>query len=157
MISVKKAVVILRGESNVTGKVTFAQSSSSVPVTISGEINGLDPKAKRGFHIHSLGDLSSGCMSTGSHYNPLQKNHGAPSSNERHVGDLGNIESDSDGVAKFEFTDRVINLNGPFSIIGRAVVVHGGTDDLGKGGDEESLKTGNAGSRAACGIIGMSE
>lgn len=64
-------------------------------------------------------------MSTGSHYNPLQKNHGSPSSNERHVGDLGNIESDSDGVATFEFTDRIINLNGPFSIVGRAVVVHG--------------------------------
>jgi len=155
--AVKKAIVILRGDSNVTGTVTFSQSSSSVPVLISGEINGLDPNAKRGFHIHSLGDLTSGCTSTGSHYNPLQKNHGSPSSNDRHVGDLGNIESDSEGVATFNFTDRVINLSGPFSIIGRAVVVHAGTDDLGKGGNDESLKTGNAGGRAACGLIGLSE
>ncbi len=32
---------------------------------------------------------------------------------------------------------------------GRTVIIHAGQDDLGKGGDEESLKTGNAGGRAA--------
>lgn len=42
-----------------TGKVTFAQSSSSVPVSISGEIKGLDPKAKRGFHIQCVYNQSS--------------------------------------------------------------------------------------------------
>ncbi|TFY68747.1 hypothetical protein EVJ58_g837 [Rhodofomes roseus] len=74
-----------------------------------------------------------------------------------HIGDLGNIQSDAQGEAKFTIEDSLVSLNGPLSVVGRAIVLHAGTDDLGKGNNEESLKTGNAGGRAACGIIGISQ
>ncbi|KAG9080959.1 Superoxide dismutase [Cu-Zn] [Ceratobasidium sp. 370] len=150
------AVAVLSGpKSNVTGTVYFSQPSPVGPVFITGELKNLDPDAERGFHIHEYGDATDGCMSSGSHYNPLGQTHGAPNDVRRHIGDLGNIRSDSHGVAKLDFSDSVISLVGPFSIIGRTVLVHTGTDDLGRGGNEDSLKTGNAGGRAACGVIGF--
>jgi Cu-Zn family superoxide dismutase len=85
----------------------------------------------------------------------LQKTHGAPNDTVRHVGDLGNIEAGNNGVATVNITDDVISLRGAHSIIGRALVVHNGTDDLGRESTEESKKTGSAGSRVACGIIGI--
>ncbi|KAH9983331.1 superoxide dismutase [Russula compacta] len=149
-----KAVAVLSGDSAVTGTVVFEQPSKSAPVTITGNLKSLDPSSSRGFHIHQFGDATNGCASAGSHFNPFNKNHGHPTASERHVGDLGNIQSDATGTASFTLTDNLISLNGPLSIVGRTVVVHAGTDDLGLGGNEESLKTGNAGARAACGIIG---
>ncbi|KAI9464921.1 superoxide dismutase [Lactarius psammicola] len=154
---VYRAIAVLSGDSSVTGTVVFEQVSKSSPVIITGDLRSLDPLASRGFHIHQLGDITNGCMSTGPHFNPFGKSHGAPTASERHVGDLGNIQSDEIGAARFTLTDKLISLNGPRSILGRAVVVHAGTDNLGLGGNEESLKTGNAGARAACGIIGISE
>lgn len=50
----------------------------------------------------------------------------------------------------------VILLGPRLSYYRRAVVVHVGTDDLGRGDNDDSKKTGNAGGRAACGVIGES-
>ena len=75
------------------------------------------------------------------------------------MGDLGNIEAGADGVGKYDREDEEIQLSGEACIFGRSMVCHAGVDDLGEGvGDkaEESKKTGNAGARLACGVIGIS-
>lgn len=152
-----KAVALLRGDVGVSGTVYFEQKSESEPTTISWEISGNDADALRGFHIHEFGDNTNGCTSAGPHFNPFGKNHGAPDAEERHVGDLGNVKTDSRGVAKGSKQDSMIKLFGPTSVVGRTIIIHGGEDDLGKGGVEESLKTGNAGARSACGVIGITK
>ncbi|MCJ1300271.1 Superoxide dismutase [Cu-Zn] [Hypocenomyce scalaris] len=152
-----KAVAVLRGDSNVKGTVTFEQSSESSNTTISWEITGNDANAQRGMHVHQFGDNTNGCTSAGPHFNPFSKTHGAPSDSERHVGDLGNFKTDGQGNANGSHTDPLIKLIGPESVLGRTIVVHAGTDDLGKGEGEESKKTGSAGARPACGVIGIAQ
>ncbi|AOW29003.1 superoxide dismutase [Cu-Zn] [Candida albicans P57072] len=152
-----KAVAVVRGDSKVQGTVHFEQESESAPTTISWEIEGNDPNALRGFHIHQFGDNTNGCTSAGPHFNPFGKQHGAPEDDERHVGDLGNISTDGNGVAKGTKQDLLIKLIGKDSILGRTIVVHAGTDDYGKGGFEDSKTTGHAGARPACGVIGLTQ
>ena len=131
---------------------------------ISYRIEGLSPGA-HGFHIHEKADFSNGCLSAGPHYNPFNKLHGAPSDEERHVGDLGNIIADDNGVAAGTIIDPLVKLSGPYSVVGRSFMVHADPDDLGKGNNSKaglpgppangyvSKVTGNAGARIACGEI----
>jgi superoxide dismutase, Cu-Zn family len=84
--------------------------------------------------------------------------HGGPMDKVRHVGDLGNVRADADGKVTIKLVDSFLSLSGENNILGRAVVIHEGEDDLGKGkGDKQagSMKTGNAGGRLACGVIGI--
>ena len=60
-------VAVVRGDSKVTGTVTFEQESESSPTTVAWDISGQDPNAKRGMHIHTFGDNTNGCTSAGPH------------------------------------------------------------------------------------------
>lgn len=139
---------------NVTGILKIVQTPPDGPVTITGTIYGLT-EGLHGFHVHEKGDLSMGCTSAGGHFNPENVTHGAPEDTVRHVGDLGNIQANSAGEAVINITDNIISLRGSNSILGRAIVVHSGEDDLGKGNNSLSLTTGNAGDRWACGVVGI--
>ena len=147
---VVKAVVQLEHiEGDISGGIVLKQEPNK-PTIIRGQLKGLEP-GMHGIHIHEFGDLSDGCDSAGGHYNPDGVDHG--DLDKGHVGDLGNIIADEEGVARFKIVARRVDLSGDRSVVGRAMVIHADEDDLGKGGDDESLKTGNAGERLACGVI----
>jgi Cu-Zn family superoxide dismutase len=150
-----QAIAVFTDE--IKGWVKFTEVSNS-NIRIDLNLSGLSPNSKHGFHVHEAGDLTDKCTSMCAHFNPYGKNHGCPGKKERHVGDLGNIHTNSKGVCKYSFYDNVIKLNGTkCNIIGRGLIIHADEDDCGEKGDVESLKTGNAGKRIACAVIGYSK
>ena len=144
----KKAVAVLTpaSGSKVMGLVTFTKSGDSVKVV--ANVTGLTP-GKHGFHIHEFGDCSApDATSAGGHYNPTDDPHAGHDADERHMGDLGNIEADASGKATVNLTDKKIDLD---KVIGKAVIVHEKADDL------KTQPTGDAGGRVACGVIGLAK
>ena len=144
------AICVLEHSDTVSGVILMRQESMNDGTAIVGRIAGLEP-GPHGFHIHEFGDLSNGCESAGAHYNPDNQDHGDLF--QGHVGDLGNVIADEEGVAEFQFVAPRVDLIGKHSVVGRSIVIHSDEDDLGKGGDAESKKTGNSGERLACGVI----
>ena len=144
-------------DSGVRGITSFSQDDINSATKIACSVKGLSPNGKHGIHIHQFGDLTQGCTTAGPHYNPFDKKHGGPFSEERHVGDLGNLSSDPFGNAYMCFTDKQVSLYGEYSIVGRSVVVHKQEDDLGKTEHPDSHTTGNSGARLACGVIGLAK
>ncbi|GBG28355.1 Superoxide dismutase Cu-Zn [Hondaea fermentalgiana] len=138
----------------IQGVLKLEQASEAAPTTIQGEITGLAP-GKHGVAVLVSGDLSNAPTSLGEHFNPHGKNHGGPDADERHVGSLGNVEADADGKATVSISDKLVKLIGPQSIIGRAIAVMSQEDDLGLGGQEQSLINGNAGPAIAFGVVGI--
>jgi Cu-Zn family superoxide dismutase len=131
------------------GTVWFEQRGARVMVMV--DLHGLSPDSEHGFHVHELGDCSApDASSAGGHFNPDDQPHGHYSVSSRHAGDLPNLKADSRGIAKVSFeVDGISVWPGSRSIIGRAIVVHGGADDY------RSQPAGNSGSRIGCGVIGL--
>lgn len=141
------ATVMPVGESGVSGSVTFTKNGEE-GILVQGNFEGLE-SGKHGFHIHQYGDCrAEDGTSAGGHFNPAKMDHGAPDSDMRHMGDLGNLEANEDGSAVVEYVDTNIDLA---KILGRGIIIHAGEDDL------TSQPTGAAGSRVACGVIGIAQ
>lgn len=100
-------------------------------------------------HFHEkgmCGDMGKEAMG---HWNPTGENHGKWGSAAYHSGDIGNIMLDSKGHGTISVTtDRWSLVAGDSnSIIGRGIIIHGGTDDY------TTQPTGNSGPRVGCGEI----
>jgi len=141
----------------IKGTVVFTENSKG-SVNIDIDLEGLKKSWKHGFHVHEAGDLSDHCTSMCAHFNPYGKTHGCPGMKERHVGDLGNLETDKYGCAKYRMEDDCIKLRGTkANIIGRGLIIHADEDDCGQGSNSASLENGNSGKRIACAVIGYSK
>ena len=146
------AVAVLHGQagSDVSGTVTFTQEGEQV--RIAAHVTGA-PAGTLGFHLHEYGDCTAADFtSTGGHFNPTGVDHGAPTDPVHHAGDFGNITIGEDGVGHLELTTSMLTVHeGPFSVLGRAVILHAGTDDM------HTQPTGDAGGRIGCGVVGRAQ
>ena len=92
------------------------------------------PAGEKGLHIHQTADCSDiPNKSMGGHFAPENRDHGLPTAEEHHTGDLGNITANEAGAVDASFKDQYIALRdgkNMFNVAGRSIVVRQGADDF---------------------------
>ena len=132
----------------VSGRIALMVEPGGIHIT--GLIGGLQPMQQAGFHIHERGDCSAvDASSAGGHFNPTHQPHGNAKIGAHHAGDMDNLTSDLEGVARVDTRLGEVTLGGgaPNDILGRALVVHADPDDY------ATQPAGKSGARVACGVI----
>jgi superoxide dismutase, Cu-Zn family len=128
-------------------------------VEVSAEVWRVAP-GFHGFHVHATGECVPPFTTAGGHYNPGSVPHGD------HAGDMPSLLVNQDGTAELEFETDRFTLRDLFDADGSAVIVHAGRDNFANiptryhshtydtfGPDTDTLATGDAGTRAACGVV----
>jgi Cu-Zn family superoxide dismutase len=138
--------VLLDAEGVEVGRATFTQQGSDVVLVAT--VEGTELEGLHGLHVHEFGLCEApDFASAGGHFNPTGTEHGCPPSPDRHAGDFGNIELVG-GSGRLELaSDLVTVTEGERSVVGKAVILHGHTDDC------TTQPTGDAGPRWACGVV----
>jgi Cu-Zn family superoxide dismutase len=130
------------------GAATLTGTKEGVLIEL--EVSGLPAGQWVAFHVHETGecDAAGKHESAGGHFNPTGKKHGYEAADGPHAGDMPNLYVGSDGTVRAEVFNAQIRLGeGEADILGRALMIHGGTDDY------RSQPAGNAGERYACAVI----
>jgi superoxide dismutase, Cu-Zn family len=156
------AVATLRDASGAgIGWARFEPDGGAVHVKV--RAYGLPP-GFHGFHVHAVGvcDGAVGFTSAGGHYNPAGTSHG------HHAGDMPSLLVKHDGTGELDFRTDSFTVDELLDLDGSAVIVHAGADNFGNipsrylssatlipGPDAATLATGDAGARAACGVVAV--
>ncbi|CAB4070044.1 SOD1 [Lepeophtheirus salmonis] len=154
---VAKLAINLYSESTLRrfiGQVVFEQTHGLL--IMNGKVVSLT-SGKHGAAIVETSSLGDACQGLGKHFNPSGKNHGSPSAEDRHEGDLGNIiVYDEKEVIEFTFVSDKLSIESispHHLILGRTFVIYEGEDDLGLGLSSNSKVDGNVGKPVACGLV----
>lgn len=149
--NVSKAIAVISPTegNDARGTVTFTKGAEGVQVQ--AEFSGL-PEGPHGYHVHLYGDCSANDgTSAGTHFNFIGSSTNPPADIDRITGNLGNAVAGADGNATADTTISNIEMSGPKSIIGRAIIIHANAND------PSQPPIGAAGSRLGCGVIGIAE
>jgi superoxide dismutase, Cu-Zn family len=140
-------------EGNSANGVLLLQAENGA-LRITGHVDGLQPNAEHGFHIHEHGDCSApDASSAGGHFAPAGQPHGRPGTDPHHAGDMPNLRTDDSGHAMVDVRVDGVELGsgGSQDVVDRAVVVHRNPDDY------QTQPAGDAGARIACGVIRLAD
>jgi superoxide dismutase, Cu-Zn family len=145
-ISENIAAAQLTGPNGVSGVVTFTQDAGGVHVVARVDHA---PAGTHGIHLHAGSACEGDFKSAGDHFNPTNVKHGAPDAAEHHAGDFGNIEVAKDGTGNLDISTAMLSIGdgGVNDVLGKAVILHGGKDDM------TTQPSGNSGARIACGVV----
>ncbi|MBX3263513.1 MAG: superoxide dismutase family protein [Labilithrix sp.] len=127
------------------GTVRLSEMTDGLRIRVA--FSGLTFLAKYTVRVHVFGDCSSeDGASAGPAFN-FDGSSLSPQNPNAAMGNLGELQADVSGNAKGEGKVDLPALQGAYSIVGRAIVLHGTSNDPANAGVE--------GPRLACGVIGI--
>lgn len=144
---------LVNADGDKVGRVRLVQRRRDGDVAVFARVRGLPP-GFHGFHVHTTGKCEApGFTSAGGHLNPGGGNHGD------HAGDLPTLLVNADGRAMLATVTDRFDLDDLRDADGSAMMVHSLADNYANIPDRygeldaETLSTGDAGSRIACGEV----